>query len=116
MSAVPEQIAVNCAINVAVRIRPRTEKEAAADVPVYFSHCPRDQQVLQQHSESGSKVKYWPFKTIFGADSSNKMIFDVVGVPLVDAALEGYHAALLVYGQTTAGEILQSNFYPLDFL
>lgn len=46
----------------------------------------------------------FPFKHIFWKDSLQDDIFNIVAVPLIDHAMEGYNATLFAYGQTGSGK------------
>lgn len=89
-------------VQVAVRIRPRNEKELQADMPVSFSPSP-DFRDVQELNEDGEALKHWSYDHVFGPDHNNKFIFDTMGAKLVDAALDGYNSVLFMYGQTSSG-------------
>lgn len=89
-------------VSVAVRIRPRNEKEILADMPVAFSPS-EDNRDVQELNEDGEIVKRWSYDNVFGPDNNNKFIFDTMGAKLVDAALDGYNSVLFMYGQTSSG-------------
>ena len=90
-------------VSVAVRIRPRNEKEIQADMPVAFSPS-EDFRDVQELNEDCDVVKRWSYDFVFGPDNNNKSIFDAMGAKLVDAALDGYNSVLFMYGQTSSGE------------
>lgn len=46
----------------------------------------------------------FPFKHIFWKDSLQDDIFNIVAVPIIDHAMEGYNATLFAYGQTGSGK------------
>ena len=46
----------------------------------------------------------FPFKHIFWKDSLQDDILNIVAVPLIDHAMEGYNATLFAYGQTGSGK------------
>lgn len=44
------------------------------------------------------------FARVFGSDSSQKKVFEVVAKDIVSAFLEGYNGTIFAYGQTGAGK------------
>lgn len=87
---------------VCVRIRPRNEKELAAGMPVSFD-ATEDGSNVTEIDENGDMGKAYAYDHVFGPDCSNQYIFQSVGVPLVDAALDGFNTVLFMYGQTSSG-------------
>lgn len=87
---------------VGVRIRPRNEKEIQASMPVYFNQTV-DSQSVQELDENGIPIKHWGFDRVFGPESTNREIFETMGMKLVDGALEGYNTVMFMYGQTSSG-------------
>lgn len=100
-------------MSVAVRIRPRNEKEILADMPVAFSPS-EDNRDVQELNEDGEIVKRWSYDNVFGPDNNNKFIFDTMGAKLVDAALDGYNSVLFMYGQTSSGSYARAYSPCLD--
>lgn len=90
-------------VSVAVRIRPRNEKEITADMPVYFSPS-SDGSTVQELDENGVVLKNWAYDNVFGPDCNNRDIFETSISKLVDAALEGYNTVVFMYGQTSSGK------------
>jgi gamma-glutamyltranspeptidase len=94
-------------VSVGVRIRPRNDKEIAANMQVFFSPTP-DGGSVQELDDNGTAVKHWSYDRVFGPESSNKEVFDTMGSKLVDGALEGYNTVMFMYGQTSSGNLLNS--------
>jgi hypothetical protein len=92
-------------VAVAVRIRPRNEKEIDAEMPVFFNPT-ADSKDVQELNEEGEVIKHWSYDNVFGPERNNKFIFDTMGATLVDAALDGYNSVLFMYGQTSSGKTL----------
>eukprot|EP00981_Chlorochromonas_danica_P012553 scaffold5146_cov164-Ochromonas_danica.AAC.2 len=86
-------------VSVAVRIRPRNEKEITADMPVYFSPS-SDGSTVQELDENGVVLKNWAYDNVFGPDCNNRDIFETSISKLVDAALEGKTFTLFGGGST----------------
>ena len=89
-------------VMVGVRIRPLTEKETAQQCAVSFRSSDDDVSV-QELDERGGTVKQWVYDKAFGPDRSNYFIFEQMGLPLVDAAIDGYNTVMFMYGQTSSG-------------
>ncbi len=51
-----------------------------------------------------TKQKVFSFDTVFSRSSSQEVVFNGVGAPLVDAVLKGINGCLIAYGQTGAGK------------
>jgi hypothetical protein len=88
---------------VGVRIRPQNKAECVAGMPTFFDSS-EDARNVQEKNEDGNVVKNWSYDHVFGPESSNKSIFDEVGVDLVDSALGGFNSVLFMYGQTSSGK------------
>lgn len=89
-------------VMVGVRIRPLTEKETLQQCAVSFRSSDDDVSV-QELDERGGTVKQWVYDKAFGPDRSNYFIFEQMGLPLVDAAIDGYNTVMFMYGQTSSG-------------
>lgn len=89
-------------VMVGVRIRPLTEKETLQQCAVSFRSSVDDVSV-QELDERGGTVKQWVYDRAFGPDRSNYFIFEQMGLPLVDAAIDGYNTVMFMYGQTSSG-------------
>ena len=60
---------------------------------------------VQAHdSSSGRALAFGPFDALFGPDSSQEAVFDAIGRPIVEAALNGVNGTILAYGQTGSGK------------
>lgn len=101
---------------VGVRVRPRNDREISNNMPVFFN-LSSDSQNVQELDENGVVIKHWGFNHVFGPDSTNKEIFETMGMKLVDGALEGYNTVMFMYGQTSSGTEF-NQFFSLgsDFL
>jgi hypothetical protein len=89
MSANAPSVAVCC------RVRPRN---ARAD-----SEQGQDAFTLQNSAvyprEGANRTTGYPFDRVFGPSSTQQDVFDAIGKPMVRAALEGFNATILSYGQ-----------------
>lgn len=41
---------------------------------------------------------------VFGKESSNRDVFEIIANPIVRQCLEGYNGTIFAYGQTSSGE------------
>lgn len=41
---------------------------------------------------------------VFGEESSNRDVFEIIANPIVRQCLEGYNGTIFAYGQTSSGE------------
>jgi kinesin family protein 5 len=55
-------------------------------------------------SSSGRALAFGPFDALFGPDSTQEAVFDAIGRPIVEAALNGVNGTILAYGQTGSGK------------
>jgi kinesin family protein 5 len=53
---------------------------------------------------SGRALGFGPFDALFGPDSTQEAVFEALGRPMVEAALNGVNATILAYGQTGSGK------------
>ena len=53
---------------------------------------------------SGQQNKSFVYDSVVDENSSQETVFSLVGKPIADAFLKGYHSNLLAYGQTGAGK------------
>jgi hypothetical protein len=90
------------AVTVCVRIRPRNEKELSEEMPVCFSSTEDGSGVIE-YDNDGTQGKVYPFDHAFGPHCNNQYIYQTVGSPLVDSALDGFNTVLFMYGQTSSG-------------
>lgn len=64
-----------------------------------------EQQEGQEKSRRGlQKLHSFRFRAVFKPRDSQAMVYERVGLPLVDSVMEGYNAAVIAYGQTGSGK------------
>lgn len=110
-------------VKVFCRVRPPNEREGAfvgrnaASMATlsssFVKKCvvvpasdPLQQTVFLQsrHASQNSAPKTFTFDRAFGEDSTQNDVFDVVGVPITQACLQGYNGTIFAYGQTGSGK------------
>ncbi|KAI9492902.1 P-loop containing nucleoside triphosphate hydrolase protein, partial [Zychaea mexicana] len=91
------------AVQVALRIRPLTEKDRAQP---RFANLSND-DVLKIHEKTVHVVphsKLFTFDHVFGVDSTQSQVFEALGEKLIHKFVEGYNVTILAYGQTSSGK------------
>ncbi|XP_048572229.1 kinesin-like protein KIN-UA isoform X2 [Triticum urartu] len=93
-----------CRVRVALRIRPKNADELAQGAD--FDTCVELQaecKKLKLKKNNWASESY-QFDEIFGENSSQKRIYEVVAKPVVESVLEGYNGTVMAYGQTGTGK------------
>ena len=92
-------------IKVLMRIRPPSRTELASGSyrkAVFVSEDGRGAYLSNCGHQDASKT--FSYDNVVDEETSQEKVFDLVGKPLADAFLNGYHCNLLAYGQTGAGK------------
>ncbi|XP_075040273.1 kinesin-like protein KIF14 [Mixophyes fleayi] len=101
-------MAQNCAVTVAVRVRPfstREIKENAAQV-VFMN----GQETIVQHSDFKQNhsfhydFSFWSFDKSDPNYAGQEKVYEKLAVPLLEWSLLGYNTCLFAYGQTGSGK------------
>ncbi|CAE7521859.1 KIF13A [Symbiodinium sp. CCMP2592] len=87
--------------SVAVRVRPLSEKEIK-EGGVECVEVAKDNTVTLHQENQPPNV--FAFDNVFGKDSTQPEVFEMLGNPLLDKAFEGYNATIFAYGQTGSGK------------
>ncbi|KAI8376166.1 P-loop containing nucleoside triphosphate hydrolase protein [Radiomyces spectabilis] len=91
------------AVQVALRIRPLTERDRAK--PRFAGQSSND--ILRAHDKTVHVLphnKSFTFDYVFGPDSRQSEIFSVLGQRLIQKFVQGYNVTILAYGQTSSGK------------
>ncbi|ORX45662.1 kinesin-domain-containing protein [Hesseltinella vesiculosa] len=91
------------AVQVAVRIRPLTERDR--QLPRFASA--HDSDVLQAFENTvavAAHNKSFTFDHVFGPDTQQVDIFTALGEKAIHQFVEGYNVTMLAYGQTSSGK------------
>ncbi|KAI8096924.1 P-loop containing nucleoside triphosphate hydrolase protein [Halteromyces radiatus] len=92
------------AVQVAVRIRPLSDKDRSQP---RFAHATED-DVLQVHSNSvivsPPHNKSFTFDHVFGPQTQQAEIFTTLGQKSINKFVQGYNVTMLAYGQTSSGK------------
>ncbi|KAI4992967.1 hypothetical protein ZWY2020_007280 [Hordeum vulgare] len=93
-----------CRVRVALRIRPKNAGELAqgADFDTCVELQPECKKLKLKKNNWASES--YQFDEIFGENSSQKRIYEVVAKPVVESVLEGYNGTVMAYGQTGTGK------------
>ncbi|CAO3593340.1 unnamed protein product [Absidia cylindrospora] len=93
------------AVQVAVRIRPLSDKDRTQP---RFAHAASD-NVLQAHENNTVVIspphnKIFTFDHVFGPQTQQAEIFAALGEKSIRKFVEGYNVTMLAYGQTSSGK------------
>ena len=95
-------------IKVLLRIRPASDVERACPhgyrKAVHASDDGRSAKLAMPGAGEDGAGKTFTFDAVVDESASQARVFDLVGRPIADAFLDGYHSNLLAYGQTGAGK------------
>eukprot|EP01064_Diplonema_japonicum_P006438 TRINITY_DN1429_c0_g2_i1.p1 TRINITY_DN1429_c0_g2~~TRINITY_DN1429_c0_g2_i1.p1 ORF type:complete len:837 (+),score=264.63 TRINITY_DN1429_c0_g2_i1:112-2622(+) len=110
----------NEAVRVLVRVRPFNGRERAKckedDYPMSIVYMHPDQPKVDVLAEDGSIADSFVYGTTFWSIpekqkqicskpfADQEMVFNAMGAPAVESALEGYHTCIFAYGQTGSGK------------
>jgi len=97
---------MSAAVIVACRVRPHVARaDGVGDwgEPVLTLSLP-ERKLMSRDPTSGRMLGFGPFDALFGPDSTQEALFEALGRPMVDAALNGVNATILAYGQTGSGK------------
>ncbi|CAF0926166.1 unnamed protein product [Adineta ricciae] len=93
-------------VKVVVRCRPMSDKELDNDHKeiVYVSEATGTIDVRAPNSTTDDTTKTYTFDHVFGQNSKQVDVYNLVARPIVDAVLEGYNGTIFAYGQTGTGK------------
>ncbi|CAF3201396.1 unnamed protein product [Rotaria socialis] len=93
-------------VKVVVRCRPMSNKELDNDHQeiVYVTETTGTIDVRPPHNANDDGGKTFTFDYVFGPNSKQVDIYNLVARPIVDAVLEGYNGTIFAYGQTGTGK------------
>ena len=108
-------------VNVFARLRPFSERENGLFVSVRADEAGKKvtvedaegavEQALRASFDGGSSQplkesgsKSYEFDGVFDGESSQAEVFAGVGLPVLNAVLQGYHGCVFAYGQTGSGK------------
>jgi len=101
-------------IKVAVRVRPFNKRELGLGSPciVEMSKMANGEQTLIRHGEADERNQhkftydhsFWSFNKRDDTFCPQGAVYDAVGKPIVDNALEGFNNTVFAYGQTGSGK------------
>eukprot|EP00163_Fabomonas_tropica_P012088 TRINITY_DN2320_c0_g1_i1.p1 TRINITY_DN2320_c0_g1~~TRINITY_DN2320_c0_g1_i1.p1 ORF type:complete len:920 (+),score=173.05 TRINITY_DN2320_c0_g1_i1:468-3227(+) len=91
----------NDTVKVYVRVRPLNKKEQRLG-PRKCLEVDKDTNTVGLRFSN--EVRRYPFEAVADEDTTQDQVFESVGKPMVEHALNGYNGAIMVYGQTGAGK------------
>lgn len=90
-------------IRVAVRCRPMNERENREQAVSCFT-CGLDGLAVLTNMENPTETHEFGFDFVYGCDSKQELVFEDIGLPLLDRAFGGYNGTIFAYGQTGSGK------------
>ncbi|KAL7680960.1 putative kinesin-like protein [Plasmopara halstedii] len=90
-------------IRVAVRCRPMNEHENREQAVSCFT-CGSNGSAVLTNIENPTEQHEFGFDFVYGCDSKQELIFEDIGLPLLDRAFGGYNGTIFAYGQTGSGK------------
>lgn len=88
----------------AVRLRPPLDTEFGKpeNEPIVTAVSNESEQKIVVSAEFESKEFF--FDQVFPQESTQSLVYESIGAPLVDNVFRGYNSSLLAYGQTGTGK------------
>lgn len=109
------QSRIGDAMQVGVRVRPLSEQERAQNEHSCITVDSDSGTVRLQHANNAFKdSKEFHFEHVYGTEASQQSIFDDLGMPLVEAAIQGFNTCMLAYGMTGSGKTHSMTGSPSD--
>lgn len=99
--------------NVFIRIRPALNRELSSNS---YNQCVAHKNnkifitksnkplLLQESLESNDQVETYLFDEVFSFNSTQQEIYEKIGLPALNHALQGYNTTIFAYGQTGSGK------------
>lgn len=101
-------------LTVAVRVRPMNKRELTLPSISNIIHVKNNEVTVLAGSTADSSAgitrefvydcAFWSCNSQHQDYADQKVIFESIGMPLVDKAFEGYNVCLFAYGQTSSGK------------
>ncbi|KAK3914111.1 Centromere-associated protein E [Frankliniella fusca] len=91
-------------IKVGVKIRPLIHREKSANSNIHWLAV--SENAISQIDPVTQQAKGEPhvFDNVFGPESSNREVFEVLVKPIVESAVRGFNGTIFAYGQTASGK------------
>ncbi|XP_037033711.1 kinesin-like protein KIN-7I isoform X2 [Bradysia coprophila] len=86
-------------IKVAIKVRPLIAREKRNKI--------EEQWTVTQNSivsKNPLQASVYHFDHVFGKESNNRDVFEIIANPIVKQCLEGYNGTIFAYGQTSSGK------------
>ena len=88
-------------VRVAVRCRPFNSREKSMN-EVSCIRLTEDQVVLTNPAMSGEEHSF-AFDLVFDQNTPQPLVWEKIGVPILEQAFSGYNGTIFAYGQTGSG-------------
>ena len=90
-------------VNVVIRVRPHTSTDGG-DTRSAVKMDDEFGEIIVQDADGKKSERKYAFDTVFATSAEQVDVFNRVGQPMVDTALDGYNTTLFTYGQTGSGK------------
>mmetsp|Transcript_31284 Transcript_31284/g.61977 ORF Transcript_31284/g.61977 Transcript_31284/m.61977 type:complete len:115 (-) Transcript_31284:401-745(-) len=103
------------AIKVIVRIRPPSSKEVKDGRRIITSANSTLGRIEANNptADKSEPPKSFTFDAVFEQTCTQKEVYDIVAVPVVQSVLDGYNGTIFAYGQTGAGKTFSMEGIPV---
>jgi len=91
-------------VKVCVRCRPLNKKETSEGNRLVVSVSGKSLSIRNPNGSQDEPPKVFSFDHVFGQDSKQLDIYNLISRPIVDAVVEGYNGTVFAYGQTGTGK------------
>ena len=90
-------------VNVAIRVRPHTKTDGG-DNRDCLTIDSEFGEIIAKDPDGRRGEKSFSFDTVFTTTAEQIDVFEKIGRPMVDTAMQGYNVTLFTYGQTGSGK------------
>ena len=91
-------------ITVMIRIRPLSEKERFEDAKTFLKADEKNGNTIAIENAYKIDTKYFTFDHVCYENAPQSQVFELIGIPIANACLDGYNGCIFAYGQTGAGK------------
>ena len=91
-------------ITVMIRIRPLSEKERYDEAKTCLKADEKNGNTIAIENSYRIDTKYFTFDHVCQENAPQSQVFELIGIPIANACLDGYNGCIFAYGQTGAGK------------
>ena len=90
-------------VQVVARVRPMNSREVGEGDTACVKMDGNGSTLDVASDGMGASAQSFTFDRVFGFDSSQEEVYDMVGKPVVEGLFEGYNGTVFAYGQVCGG-------------